>query len=308
VAATTIAFSDHRMLTLSPDMIWRLIAQGFANHVNANAEKLRPRLVRHPGKLELRVRRDDFKKDSPTNPWPEVFDGFTQQIGAHIGEETHALLRPTFSTTGPAERAAADVVLLDVMQSYFEYTFFTFCGIPAIALEGTIADWRSVARRARDLATFDLDWWIDVLVPILDQFVAAASGRVDRQFWKSICRIDGRSGGPFTDGWIMAFFPYLKGHDGTATVRNEWLLEPSLRRAHILSPWAEPVPDASGGITLGPQSDAFPSGLSRVPFRWEYYFLESHPMEFLAGFVGVRQDQATLALRPEIGWAVRPAS
>lgn len=64
VAATTIAFSDHRMLTLSPDMIWLLIAQGFANHVNANAEKLRPRLVRHPGKLELRVRRDDFEKNS----------------------------------------------------------------------------------------------------------------------------------------------------------------------------------------------------------------------------------------------------
>jgi hypothetical protein len=28
-------------------------------------------------------------------------------------------------------------------------------------------------------------------------------------------------------------------------------------------------------------------------------------MEFLGGFVGVAQDPATLALRPEIGWAVR---
>jgi hypothetical protein len=155
-------------------------------------------------------------------------------------------------------------VLLDAMQSYFEYTLYTFCGIPAIALEGTVTDWRSVASRARDLATFDL-------------------------------------------GWIMAFFPYLKGHDGMATVQNEWLLEPGLCRAHILSPWAERVPDASGGITVGPRSDAFPGGLSRVPFRWEYGF-ESYPMEFLEGFVGVRQDHATLALRPEIGWAVRPAS
>jgi hypothetical protein len=31
-------------------------------------------------------------------------------------------------------------------------------------------------------------------------------------------------------------------------------------------------------------------------------------MEFLGGFVGVRQDPGTLALRPEIGWAVRSAS
>jgi len=28
-------------------------------------------------------------------------------------------------------------------------------------------------------------------------------------------------------------------------------------------------------------------------------------MEFLAGFVGVKQDKETLELRPEIGWAIR---
>jgi hypothetical protein len=31
----------------------------------------------------------------------------------------------------------------------------------------------------------------------------------------------------------------------------------------------------------------------------------SFDMDFLGGFVGVAQDQATLTLRPEIGWAVR---
>jgi hypothetical protein len=30
-------------------------------------------------------------------------------------------------------------------------------------------------------------------------------------------------------------------------------------------------------------------------------------LEFLGGFVGVAQDQETLTLRPEIGWAVREA-
>jgi len=30
-------------------------------------------------------------------------------------------------------------------------------------------------------------------------------------------------------------------------------------------------------------------------------------MEFLGGFVGVSQDSGTLALRPEIGWAIRSA-
>lgn len=70
---------------------------------------------------------------------------------------------------------------------------------------------------------------------------------------------------------------------------------------------AEEEHDPAEDIPLGPETDAFPSGLSRAPFRWQYG-LESHAMEFLGGFVGVRQDPGTLALRPEIGWAVRSAS
>ena len=49
-----------------------------------------------------------------------------------------------------------------------------------------------------------------------------------------------------------------------------------------------------------------PGGLSRAPFRWEYLD-RTFAMEFLGGFVGVAQDEETLALRPEIGWAVREA-
>ncbi len=73
VAAVHLAFNDHRPLVLSPDMLWLLVAQGFANHVNANAEVLRPRFVKHRGKVTIKVRRDDFVKGSPENPWPEVF-------------------------------------------------------------------------------------------------------------------------------------------------------------------------------------------------------------------------------------------
>ncbi len=318
VAATTRAFDDHRPLTLSPDIIWLMIAQGFAHHVNANAETLRRRLVRHSGRLGLRVRRDDFVKESPENPWPEVFEAFASQIQRHIGDETYALLRPTFSTTGAVERAAADVVLLGTMQSFFCYWFYSMCGIPTVVLEGSVADWRSVAARARDLARFDLGWWIDTLGPILDEFVEAASGRVHRRFWQSICKIEQQSGGPFINGWITAFFPYLKTEEGTAVAPSGWLSKGGPGLQHVLYPSSEEessttvlTEDEDDELPPGPKADAFPSGLARVPFRW-IYGRESrpmeYPMEFLGGFVGVRQDAGTLALRPEIGWAVRSAS
>jgi hypothetical protein len=62
VAAAHRAFMDHRPLCLSPDIVWLMICQGVANHINANAEELRSRFVTHEGKIQISVRRDDFVK------------------------------------------------------------------------------------------------------------------------------------------------------------------------------------------------------------------------------------------------------
>ena len=43
-----------------------------------------------------------------------------------------------------------------------------------------------------------------------------------------------------------------------------------------------------------------------APFHWEHR-ARPFEMEFLGGFVGVGQSSETMALRPEIGWAVREA-
>jgi hypothetical protein len=56
----------------------------------------------------------------------------------------------------------------------------------------------------------------------------------------------------------------------------------------------------------GPRLAGLPSGVSKAPFRWDH-LNRSFNMEFLGGFVGIAQDHETLALRPEIGWAVREA-
>jgi hypothetical protein len=303
VAAIHLAFNDHRPLVLSPDIVWMFLAQGFANHVNANAEDLRPQLVSHTGKLRIRVRRDDFVKGSLDNRWPEVFDEFTAQIRGHVGEKTHALLLPAFSTTKAVDRAAAQIVLLDAMQSYFDYEFATLCGIPQVVLEGTAADWQRVAERAEGLARFGLQWWTEPLLPILDEFVAAARGRAKAGFWQSIYKFNDGSGGPYVSGWITAFFPYLKdAKTGYATRRNPWLAGGGAKLQELLYPPEE------GRSFGGPTTGSFPSGLARAPFRWEHLG-DSYEMEFLAGFIGVRQDAQTLSLRPEIGWAVHePAS
>ena len=152
------AYASHYPLALSPDAVWLAIAQGFAMHVNANAERLRGKFVRHAGQLAITVQRDDFVKGSPANPWPEVFSTFSDAIAAHIGRKRD-LVVCDFSTTGPCERAASELVLMDAMQRYFSYEVSTLCGIPEVSLEGTPEDWRAIRRRAQALYEYDLDWW-----------------------------------------------------------------------------------------------------------------------------------------------------
>jgi hypothetical protein len=299
IAALHAGFASHRPVCLSPDIIWLTLTQGLAHHVNANAEQLRHRFVRHEGKLQIVVRRDDFIKGSPENPWPEVFAEFSAAIRGHLGD-AQDLVVADFSTTGPVERAASEVVLLNAMQAFFHYEVHTSCGIPAITLEGTAEDWRSIARRVEGFARYGLDWWVERLRPILEQFVAAVGGEIDRGFWESIYKWQGSrgSGSPHVSGWVIDLFPYLANpeakyahlpEDSTAPplCRNSWL---GVReRRH------------------GPGRDDFPGLPSRAPFRWRY-FDQVFEMEFVGGLIGVRQDLGTLCLRPEIGWAVREAA
>jgi len=56
--------------------------------------------------------------------------------------------------------------------------------------------------------------------------------------------------------------------------------------------------------TLGPEN--FPTGLSNAPVVLRTKST-THDMQFIAGFVGAHQDETTLAIRPEIGWAVTTA-
>ena len=229
VAAVHMAFGKHYPLVLSPDMLWQCIAQGFAVHVNKNAEKLRGSFVAHEGKKEITIVRRDFVKGSADNDWEGVLEEFSAQIRRHVGEKTHNILTPRFSTTGPTERAAAQIVLMSTFKEYFDYGV-TDCGIPEITLEGTTEDWEKLREKALSLSQFELQWWTDALKPILDEFVAASRGEVNRKFWKSIYKEKNESGGPYITGWILALFPYL---GQSSDVEH-------MRQNTFLSSWSSP--------------------------------------------------------------------
>lgn len=287
------AFADHLPLVLSPDDLWLCIAQAFGLHVNLHGEALRDRFVSHPGQLMIEVRRDGFVMGSADNDWPGVFEEYSQQLAGHL-EDVANLVVADFSTTTAVERGVSQIVLMSAMQPYFKYDLTTLCGIPSITLLGTPDDWRAIRRRAEALAQYDLERWIAALLPILDQFVAASAGDVDQDFWQSVYKLSGGSGGPYVSGWINTLFPYIKRYpEDSPRPSGELRVNEFAYRC-----------EGASDDRKGPTSTQFPWGLSRAPLVW-HYCLTDIRMEFLGGFVGVSQNQATMAVRPAIGWAVR---
>src|SRR6185437_10097518 len=118
-----LAFAKHYPLVLSPDDVWLCLAQGFAMHIDQNADALRERFVRHPGQLTLEVVRNDFILGSADNDWPSVFGEFSDKIAAHVGKKRE-LVVADFSTTGAVERAASELVLMEAMENYFRYEVY----------------------------------------------------------------------------------------------------------------------------------------------------------------------------------------
>lgn len=309
VATVNAAFSDHRPLVLSPDMFWLLIGHGLARHVNANSEDMRHHFVKHDGKARLFVRRDDFVKGSPENPWSDVFSEFSAQIKKHIGEANHASIVASFSTTGAVEKAANEIVLLDSLKSYFEYEFHTLCGIPEVKLEGTVEDWNELPKRAEVLGSrYDLAWWTDRIVPTLERIARNASGADDPELWKNIYKIDNGSGGPYINGWLVDFFPYLQTtgyfHNASNELVDDWrevfanqedFHEEKIEKRNWLF---------SGGGGDGITTESLPGSLCTAPFNWQYLGRQ-YEMEFIAGFIGFTQSEEDFAVRPKIGWAVR---
>jgi hypothetical protein len=288
VAAVHAAFDQHRPLVLSPDAIWLMIAQGFAHHVVKNAEALRDRIVPFEGRELVSVRRDDFVRGSPHNDWPGAFAELSQQIAARTGV-LHGIVVADFSTTDATARAASELVLLSAASLYFKLEMMTMCGIPEITLSGTAGDWQRVRARAEALRAYDCGPWVDALAPILDHFVAAEAGTIDRDHWESFYKRKNASGGPYVTGWINVLLPYVLDHTGKITANPN------------VHTWKKGMGSPFGG---GPSDPFLPSGLSIAPFLWRYLGQELR-MELMGGFAGVSQDRRTLALAPEIGWAVR---
>ena len=282
------AYAEHKSVTLSPDMMWLLISQGFARYVNAHSEELRSQLVYHEGKQDLMVMTKDDLLSGKAD-WGKLMNDFSKEIERHTKGEVAKTIAADFSTTTPVERIASQITLMESMKSYFNYLAGRIgCGIPSITLQGTPDDWRAVFSKTQKLGQYGLSEWTQSLEPILNEFIKTAEGKPNQRFWQEIVkkqRVDEfASVRPCSadkptelDGWILKFFPTESGYT----------------------------------LDKVPYTKSMPAEFVRVEFKYRVIdpitgaTMSETPMELMSGFIGAKEDEKNNMLTPQIGWLVR---
>lgn len=271
------AYADHRPFVLSPDIVWLLISQGFAYHVNNNQEELRSHFVNFDNKATLTVLYDSVEDLI----WEDMFAEFPKQISHFTGDELIDVLSCNFSTSSPINKTVSEITIMSALEPYFEFYGGGFvCGIPEITLEGTPQDWESVLTKAQYLKKYKLEWWIKELEPVLKEFIKTSKGNINKKFWKDMFKLHSAEmcGDPdYVDGWIVKFFPYLS--DGKRTNLKKITLDDDL------------APE----IVKVDLNYIFSDGVNEMVI----------PLEIWAGIWGLRQDTKTFALKPDLGWMIR---
>jgi len=159
--------------------------------------------------------------------WEEdgVFDEFSRKIRDKVGHEWHDATLCDFSTTTPLEKLISQLGLMESTHHYFDFVCEGQCGIKTITLKGTVEDWRKLRKQIEAFSVLDLEWWLQDLRLVLDQFVLARQGIVSASFWRRMIKGRHADTGMYTpsadtsfvNGWLLALFPYNKHGDRVCT-------------------------------------------------------------------------------------------
>ena len=289
IQGLVLAYKNHYPITITPDMIWILVLQGFSRFMEKYENLVRERFVNFQGKKDLKIERLAY---SPATATKEVWDGiikeFVEKIGKHVGQECIDNLECNFSTTSQVAQVTSQVAIMSAMKQYFNYkVLMAGCGISSITLEGSIQDWEKIKSKLEFLSTKALKWWTKHLIPIIDNIIATkkyynSKGKLNEeliQFWKGMIRLKGRGDlyePHLINGWIVKFIPNLSNEKPEV---YEEIYETQ-------------IPDQ---IISCPMELTW---LSMMGKKVEY------KCSLFSGFYGMVQDKKTFNVRPVIGYAI----
>ena len=208
------AFVDHCPIKLSPNIIWQLILNAFAKHVNNFSEKLRSKFVKFEGVKSLSVIKvgsinDIYKYED------QIIDELTKEISENVRDELVNVLTPNFSTSTKNSVISGKVSIMSSFKKYFRYRgSMLVCGIPYILLEGTLEDWEKILEKLKFLSKYDFS--NKKMEKDIEEIINTKKGKINLDFWRKIIMETkkeeddwigcGSEGKDKITGWILDFY------------------------------------------------------------------------------------------------------
>ncbi|KAM4057849.1 hypothetical protein HRG_009466 [Hirsutella rhossiliensis] len=153
-----------------------------------NADKVRHVFVSHEAKQSIVVRLDRTAQKDIEAMITSFENVLKEKVKAPWLSDW---IKPGFSTSSAEDELTATVLMMGLMQHYFEYAALAICGLPSVSLLGTKDDWISLRRKLDDLSKFGEEpaEYARVLTPILDGFVNTWDNKDSpdtKEFWSKI--------------------------------------------------------------------------------------------------------------------------
>ena len=289
IAGLILAYKNHYPITISPDMIWLLILQGYSRFMEKYSELVREKYVNFEGQKALHVKRlGIFPETATMEVWRGIIQEFTQKIEDNVGKEVVSNLKSDFSTTNPVALTTSQVSIMSAMKQYFTYSVLMGgCGISSITLEGSLEDWKKIKSKLEFLSGKAMKWWTKHLLPIIDNIIETKNfyqknNSINKklvEFWKNMIRVKGK--GDLYDphminGWIIKFIPnYLENKPGLYEEIKE---------------------------------NEIPDQIISCPLELTVLNLDGTKSEYkcdlASGFYGMVQEEETYKVKPVIGYAI----
>ena len=227
--------------------------------------------------------------------WNWIIQAFSDSIDRNMKSQFSDLMVCNFSTTGTLERITSQIGMMESVRKYFKYTMLLRgCGIPDVTLLGTPHDWKEIRSRIKRLDDLDLGWWREMLEPVLDEFVNASEGKVNKEFWLDMVNKYAEAGpgvrgcGAVVDlpaqynGWFTVFFPFSEEKDNSYSSST-----------HVIR-----TPKTVSHNTM------VCSEIKKADVKY-IKLDEILNLELWAGFIGMEMDWESRTLKPAMSWMVR---
>lgn len=146
-----------------------------------------------------------------------------EELKKILGEELIDILTPEFTTTTNDSKIVCKISIMDAFKKFFNYKMVLCgCGIPYLILEGTSEDYRKIISKAKKLRKYDLEWYIDRIIPHIEKMAEAKEGKIDVEHFKSIIQVKEKTEEyyrpsarepdyvkyDYLEGWFLKFFGY----------------------------------------------------------------------------------------------------